>query len=316
MTKPRFKVLGDPHLGRRFVNNVPLHRRGDRERLVREHFLAELDPAGAPLHVTMGDLFDKPQVPYEVVLFAADAYLRAARANRGTAFVILQGNHDDSRDLAEVTAWDVFCRLVAPESAIRCITEAWGFNGYVFLPWRPDQTAVEQLEAYGEFTARAAFGHWDVDTRSAPHNLIPTEQLAALGITKAYTGHDHLPRSFVRDGVEVVVTGSMQPYAHGEDGGQGPIRYRTIGLDEIETVRADECVRVRLQSGETIGEIPDCLQWQVETLAADAAHEIEVTMGSFDMGQVYAEAFAGRNILPTVQEKIDAKWRETITRQA
>ena len=37
-----------------------------------------------------------------------------------------------------------------------------------------------------------AFGHWDTDVRSEVFNLIPTGQLAAAGITKAYTGHVHL----------------------------------------------------------------------------------------------------------------------------
>ncbi|WP_204307606.1 hypothetical protein, partial [Enterobacter hormaechei] len=52
-----------------------------------------------------------------------------------------------------------------------------------------------------------AYGHWDVDPRSPSHNLIPTKELAALGITKAYTGHVHLPSTFKRDGVEVEVVG-------------------------------------------------------------------------------------------------------------
>lgn len=38
----KVKSLGDVHLGRRFTQGVPLHRRGEREALVLAQFAAEL----------------------------------------------------------------------------------------------------------------------------------------------------------------------------------------------------------------------------------------------------------------------------------
>ena len=38
----KFKLIGDPHLGRVFKTGVPTHRLGDRERLVEEQFYAEI----------------------------------------------------------------------------------------------------------------------------------------------------------------------------------------------------------------------------------------------------------------------------------
>ena len=71
-----FSLLGDQHLGKVFVNNVPLHRRGDHEKIVWAEFRKQLDPKGAEVHVNMGDLYDKPFVPYGVVWCSAQLYLK------------------------------------------------------------------------------------------------------------------------------------------------------------------------------------------------------------------------------------------------
>ena len=47
----------------------------------------------------MGDLYDKPFVPYSIVWRSAQLYLDAARAHPTRLFVVLRGNHDASRDL-------------------------------------------------------------------------------------------------------------------------------------------------------------------------------------------------------------------------
>ena len=49
-----FKLLGDCHLGKVFINNVPLHRRGDHEKIVWEEFRKQLDPQGAEVHIKHG----------------------------------------------------------------------------------------------------------------------------------------------------------------------------------------------------------------------------------------------------------------------
>ena len=99
-----FKILGDVHLGKVFVNNVPLNRRGDHEKIVWKEFERQLDPEGAEVHVNLGDLFDRPYVPYSVLDRAAQLYLNAARSHPDTEFVVLRGNHDASRDMEAVSA--------------------------------------------------------------------------------------------------------------------------------------------------------------------------------------------------------------------
>lgn len=320
------KIVGDPHLGRRFTKGVPVERRGQREQLVHEDFVCQLDPQGAVTHIVMGDLFDKPQVSYDDLLFAAQAYMAAASTNPRTTFYIIQGNHDDSRDLAEVTAWDVFGQLVRSFQNIRCVTEPMIVPdlGAALFPWKPDETAVEMVARvamgglYG-VKLTTAYGHWDVDPRSHPHNLIPTKELAALGFTEAYTGHVHKPDSFTRDGVAVTVVGSMQPYAQGEDGGQGPVRYVTLSVEDLDGISdfSDACIRLQLKPGEDYaGPIPPCLSFDIQRLRpVDAEAPADVSMEGFDTMAVTRQALDDHEIIPTVRQQIDGKIAETFGRE-
>lgn len=121
------------------------------------------------------------------------------------------------------------------------------------------------------------------------HNLIPTKLLAELGIKAAYTGHAHKPDRFARDDVEVVVVGSLQPYAHGE----GDL-YVTLSLDEARRVDPaslkDKCVRIQLQPGESYDLGLDCLQLTLQRLS-DEEESDSVTLGDFDMAALFANAF-------------------------
>lgn len=324
------KILGDTHLGRRFTKDVALERRGEREKLVREDFVRQLDPAGADVHIHMGDIFDKPQVDYDTLLFAAQAYRAAATSNPRTTFYIIQGNHDDSRDFAEVTAWDVFGQLVRGFQNIVCVIDSLVGPDFLILPWHPTRTAVEQLDRVREplvlsgFRPKLAYGHWDTDPRGSHHNLIPTVELAELGVERAYTGHVHLPTTFHRDGVDVTVVGSMQPYAQGEDGGQGSVRYVTLDLERLHELMevapaslCNACVRLRLAPGEQYdGEIPDCWSWNVERarpVAADEEPE-DASMEGFDTAKAGKAALDEHDIIPEVRAQIEAKWEETFGR--
>ena len=132
-----FKVLGDVHLGKVFVNNVPLHRGVITRRSSGQKFQKRLDPKGAEVHVNMGDLYDKPFVPYGVVWCSAQLYLNAARAHPNTTFIVLRGNHDASRDLEAVSAFDIFEGLVAPAENIRCVKDWFAHDELVFFGWHP-----------------------------------------------------------------------------------------------------------------------------------------------------------------------------------
>src|SRR4051794_6184961 len=193
-------------------------------------FAQSLATVTTPLHICMGDLFDRAVVPYETIVSAARLYMDAAAKFPRTKFVILRGNHDTSRDADKISAFDVFSMIVEGAENIRPIAEPQQVEGYWFCPWDPVRSAAELVAQYAT-PALAAFGHFDITGNE--HNLVPVQELAAAGITKVYTGHVHLPQKFTRAGVDVIVTGSMQPLAHGEDPSQR--LYVTRSLAEVET---------------------------------------------------------------------------------
>lgn len=277
----RIFLLGDPHLGRSFLNGTPLHRRGERERLVWSDFQGALDrAAGCDLHICLGDLFDKWIVSFDLILSTAEAYRKAAQANPSCTFYVQKGNHDWTRDLERRSAFDVFAALVADVPNITIVTDVVQVGDLVLYPWHPLWDAKEKLASV---TGKILFGHFDVEF--GEHNMVPTE----LHFERIYTGHDHKARRLNRHGTEVIVVGSMQPYAHGEEPDDS--LYVTLTPDQIAGAGdlRNKCVRI---IGKFDGEI-DCLHltFKQEKKADDGQLE-QVTMGDFDMDKLFAEAFA------------------------
>lgn len=289
MQQPDIFRLGDPHLGRRFFNGVPLAKQGMREARVWLEFEAMLRPPLPFLHVCMGDLFDKAQVSYTTLMRAGMMYRHAAQLNPTTTFLILKGNHDWEKDLERVAAFDVFEALVTDVPNIEIVSEWQMIGRRAFLAWHPvwsPEALVNQLPA-GEVDE--VYCHWDVDFGS---HLIPTELLASKGIKTVYNGHVHKKRTFTENGVEVHLVGSMQPYAHGEETDESLYVTRTLAqLDDGEDF-SDRCLRVVLQPGETWDRTVDCLQFTLKKIGEADDELPEVTLGDFDVPTLFAQAFA------------------------
>lgn len=292
--------LGDPHLGRTFVHNVPLHRRGDREKMVWADFERSVGNPGAPFHVCMGDLFDKWTVSFDTIMRAARTYLDAPS---DTTFIILRGNHDASRDLERTSAFDLFEKIVSQRDNIEVVQDALYLDDNLFLGWQPVLTAEEHflqsLTICGGRTPRAVFGHWDVDGETP--NMIPTKAMDAAGVATAFTGHVHLPSQFSRHDVDVTVVGSMQPYSHGE----GDHLYVTLSLEEARTRTdlVDKCVRIDLAPGEALDFDLDCLQLQVRR-PEEQAVSLEVSYADFNMEGLFVQAFEQEGVPPSIREEV------------
>jgi hypothetical protein len=302
------EILGDVHLGRKFRNGVPLHRRGEREEAVWAGLEASLEASPSDgLHVQMGDLFDKMVVPYSVVMRAASLYRQAARCNEACTFVVLRGNHDASRDTSQWSALDVFKALVRDQKNILVVDEEPAYLWEMgFYPWCAFKTAAE-MAADTPKDIVAAFGHWDVKSfGGSDDNLLPIEQLAE--VEHIFTGHDHKPRVEmvpVSDGRrltkfrQVTVVGSMQPYAHGEDADDSPDpMYVTYDLDQLPDPPAlvNKCVRVRLKPGQELPDI-DCLQLTPQRIDAEGrVVDTEVEFAAFDMARLMTETFTEANL--------------------
>ncbi len=282
------ELLGDAHLGKPFIHGVPLHRRGDREKMVWADFERSISATSADVHINLGDLLDRPIVPYDVIVRAARIYAHAAQHHPEAQFLILQGNHDVSRDLERVSAFDVFAEIVWGMPNVRVVREPSAIDGLLLVPFDPVTPTAELIEELGT-SAEIAFGHWDVESFGDDHNLIPTKLLAELGVSRAFTGHVHKPDRFTRDGVDVVVVGSLQPFSHGE----GPM-YVTLSLDEARQVDPltikDRCIRVQLELGETYDLELDCLQLTLQRLSSEEEPET-VTLGDFDLAALFKRAF-------------------------
>lgn len=308
-----FKLLGDTHLGREFIRNVPLSRRGERERLVWADFKAQLDPSGYSQHIMLGDLFDHSRVSFETIVRAARIYRQTASASPDCRFFILAGNHDLSRDLEAVSAFEVFELLVASMKNIVVVREPLVVDDMLLVGWHPTKSAAELVSSVTQTSLTYYFGHNDVDARSDPFNLIPTKELAALGVTHAYTGHDHTPRQFSRDGVEVILPGSLQPYSHGED--PCGYFYVTVSLDEVTQTPElfkDKCVRIRLKPGEIFDLQLDCLQLQVERAEqTDQSEDLDVSLGDFNLQKIFDDVVEEFSLPATVAEPLREKWATT-----
>lgn len=294
-------ILGDTHLGRVFMNGVPLTRRGERERMVFEDFRKQVLTPKVDLHVCLGDLFDKAVIPYDILLKAAEVYLQAAIENPDCDYVVLRGNHDIYRDLTRKSAFDVFEQLVSGYDNIHIVKDrAVRIDDYAFVGFSVAHKAADLLtdDLKGCHTL---CGHYDVESFGGDdHNLVPTARAAELGIKTIFTGHVHKPHRFERDGVEVVVNGSMQPFAHGEE--VSDKLYVTLTPAELAMKSPDylrnRCVRVL---GVPEGEV-DCLQLTIKRDKTDDADAPTVSMGDFNILELFKQSFEEAAVPPPLQE--------------
>jgi DNA repair exonuclease SbcCD nuclease subunit len=315
----KIELLGDPHLGKKFRNGVPLDRRGDREKTQWADFEASLRNKDCDIHVCMGDIFEDTVVPYEVVMRTAMMYRQACKAHPDRPYVLIRGNHDASRDLERTSAFDILLAMLhecqnfvgVSEHLVMRYVEGPDEEVTVmaFIPWHPIRTSVEMANDAPD--GDIAFGHWDVVTVHDDHNRIPTEVLAMKGYKKVITGHDHLRRWLVIDNTDVFVTGSMQPYSHAEDP-DGNL-YVTLTLEELKAIDVatlvNKCVRVKLQKGETFSENINCLQLTCmrEDQSDDDVVDVSVEFEEFDFNKLAAAAYAEAGVDPTFVEKANRK---------
>lgn len=320
-------ILGDVHLDKRFRTGVPLHRIGEREKLVWEDFERSLMECKTPMHVQTGDLFDQFAVSEACVLKAASLYRKAAKENRDTDYIVYRGNHDASRDTDKKSSFDVFYELMTGTGVHVLDTIDFISRGgklYGFIPWHPFKSSTELahdllkiLETAPGRKLDAVFGHWDVESFGGDDfNLVPTNVLKHITDT-IYTGHIHKPTMFVRDGVYVDVVGSMQPYSHSEDNLSA--WYDTIKLDELnhvlEVVGQDAYqnmnIRVLIQKGDLVPEV-DCLSLVTKLVdeITDDEQPDEVVMAEFDMAALFKQSLTEQGVGANVMEAILTKFGE------
>jgi DNA repair exonuclease SbcCD nuclease subunit len=305
--------LGDTHLGKQFQAGVPLHRRGDREATQWADFEASLNHVSpGDLHIQVGDLFDKAYVGFNVIARTAQMYRDASKAHPDVVYIINRGNHDASRDLERVSAYRIFAMMMEGTEGVTVVEDVPMYVGNIMVvPWHPVKTALEMIEDM-EGGVEVVTGHWDVVAIGDTTNLIPAGRLLELGVKRAVTGHDHLARELVIEGLPVTVVGSMQPYSHAEDPAERI--YVTRTLTEVLTAPDsfhDKCLRIVLEPTEVFDVVIDCLALSLQRGKDEGAEAVQVDFEEFDfealLNQACAEIGLSTDMITTVSEKLEAE---------
>lgn len=303
------KLIGDPHLGRKFETGVPLHRRGEREVLQMALFQRELNTLDVDKVVVMGDLFDHPHVGYGVVLRTFQALQQTFNE-----VIVMTGNHDEPRKRDVVCAIDILEEMCSSLSHVAFVRHTpQQIDGIAVFPWNWTQTATEQVLDFvpdGDLTM--IVGHWDLidyggDTSHIAPTLALRERVSATA--PIFTGHYHVPGGYEVDGVEITCTGSMEPYTHGED--PEGVRYITLTLEELETCGqdlTDMCVRVLLKEGEELPLDLDCLALTGKRVKETSTQLEEIDVENFSWKDILTDALA--DVPPHVKDFIDDKLKE------
>lgn len=313
-----FKLVGDPHIGRVFKTGVPLHRLGEREKMVQDQLALELLSNDDTPIIIMGDLFDKYSIPDSLVLWLSEVLNEATSWKK---IYNLRGNHCVSKDVNKKGSFDVLERLcpsVVFVNTSHLISLPQHAGSLILFGYDAFKSAKELAEEIPDnLNYLAAFGHWDLTAHGEDtHNLIPAEVLARKGVTKAYTGHIHKPQQVTLHGVPVTAVGSLQPYAHGEEL-EGETLYQTLGKEEVEELLAenenhfeDVNIRVLVNSGNTwTVAVPNCLSFQVKVLAVDAddLSDLEVGYEEFSTANILNKNLVGvsENLTVHIHQRIE-----------
>lgn len=309
-------LVGDPHLGKKFITGVSLDKRGVREALQLTQFKQELMNTSYHMIIVVGDLFDKFIIDYETLY---STYLILAEANTtGVPIVILQGNHDVSRNVDQKSSLNILQAMSSHLENISIITEiefrtTRGGETIMFIPYsefyRSADLVSEELE-FSTLKPTIAVGHWDIESfGGSDNNLIPLKELAGT-CNYIISGHIHTKEEFKVDRqgerhpdgeVSVIVTGSMQPYSHSEDP-DGSI-YVSMTLEEFDkaiTIDKDafknKAVRLLLKNNEEPPVEYNCLQLTFKRVDESNKEVVEAKMEVFSFKDLFINALKENNV--------------------
>lgn len=303
-TPSTLNLIGDPHLGREFVLNVPLDRRGDREEMMMDDFRTRLIGEPGQTTVIVGDLFEKPIVSQHVLHQTIDEIITASLVN---PIVIIAGNHDLDKATDRRGSFHLLALALEYVPNVEVLLRPAIIDNVIYFPWQYERTALEQLNDFIDIELPpVAVGHWDLESfGNDESHLCPAKALQMRGVDTIISGHWHISGDYIVDGVSVYCTGSMQPMTHAEDP-KGNL-YVTLTREEYEkadpSVFANKYVRVYLEDGEEISPPPTCLSFKTETIKTEKEIE-KVNMGTFDMNKILAQAFESFDVKSNVQKVI------------
>lgn len=267
------RFIGDVHLGRVFKNGVPLNRRGEIESLFVKEFAKQLAIPREKNVVQLGDLFDSPQVPNEVLWTAYTEISKAAKASPEQNFYFVAGNHDLPKDTEDVPAIKILSRLLSGEPNVHFVLdEPVVVDKTTLIPWSYTTPVSEFLK--------------DVKTQFiAGHFEEPLDPLLdSMGLV-TYSGHIHKRHT----NGKVQFVGSILPIAFGEESDNEFMQ--TVTLKELDGKDwHDKRVRVLLGKGEEAPVDLDCLQLVVKYAESEEENNVlDVSLEDFDFKELFMQ---------------------------
>ena len=260
-------VITDTHFGRTFKEGVSLDRRGEYEAKILDDFGEFLLHPQTNIVVHAGDLFDTPEVNYEVLLKVYSKIRNAALENPLVCYYFIAGNHDLNRDDSknEHCSFRLLQILLKTERNVEFVLENLVVrrdNAVIDLfPW---DYKNEEFKVYPE--ANYVIGHFNDPVPEAIANF--------KGIK--LSGHFH-KRHLTADGTFFV--GSFYPIAFGEESDDSEMI--TLTLNQYENMNNEELknkrVRILLKEGETLPVEHDCLQLIGKKVSEEKEVNLEVT---------------------------------------
>ena len=260
-------VITDTHFGRTFKEGVSLDRRGEYEAKILDDFGEFLLHPQTNIVVHAGDLFDTPEVNYEVLLKVYSKIRNAALENPLVCYYFIAGNHDLNRDDSknEHCSFRLLQILLKTERNVEFVLENLVVrrdNAVIDLfPW---DYKNEEFKVFPE--ANYVIGHFNDPVPEAIANF--------KGIK--LSGHFH-KRHLTADGTFFV--GSFYPIAFGEESDDSEMI--TLTLNQYENMDNEELknkrVRILLKEGETLPVEHDCLQLIGKKVNEEKDINLEVT---------------------------------------
>ena len=260
-------VITDTHFGRTFKEGVSLDRRGEYEAKILDDFGEFLSHPQTNIVVHAGDLFDTPEVNYEVLLKVYSKIRNAALENPLVCYYFIAGNHDLNRDDSknEHCSFRLLQILLKTERNVEFVLENLVVrrdNAVIDLfPWSYKE---DEIKVFPE--ANCVIGHFNDPVPEAIANF--------KGIK--LSGHFH-KRHLTADGTFFV--GSFYPIAFGEESDDSEMI--TLTLNQYENMNKEELknkrVRILLKEGETLPVEHDCLQLIGKKVNEEKDINLEVT---------------------------------------
>ena len=285
-----FRLIGDPHITRKFTNNVPLARRGEREQALFDDFKRRLYQGTEKYIIMVGDIFEKPITTIGDLHETMKMLLTAAARQPKRQFLMMCGNHDISPQKDNPGSFDILVMLNGFFDNLHFVNRPTVVDRIALFPWEWNRTALEQTEEIEPGSFDVAIGHWDLVAYDEMHmdHFCPANKLVELGAKEIHSGHWHVAGEYKVEGHTVHCTGSMQPMTHAEDP-DGRMYVTMTAEEDEETDKAklkDKYVRVLADDSDVVEPLADCLGFKIQKSVSYEEEYTPVEGDTFDSKEV------------------------------